>query len=87
MSDTWTTVEPGEHVVQCPYCYALVLWSRVPDHSSVCGEENEDPRIQELTDRIRDLEDTVNNDRDIWALDLRVSDLETKLEHKEKEAK
>lgn len=66
-------------LVECPECYAVVTWRRVPEHAEWHESGQEMPDLTDIKDRLRGLDDSVHNiERDIDELDQVVSGLNAK---------
>lgn len=63
-------------LVECPECYAVVTWRRVPEHADWHESEQEMLDLADLKDQVRDVEDSISTiGRELGELDKAVEEL------------
>lgn len=68
--------EQMQTLVECPECFAVVTWRRVPEHAEWHESGQEDIDLADLKDRMSDVESTISNiEYDMSVLDKAVTAL------------
>ena len=63
-------------LVECPECFAVVTWRRVPEHADWHESEQEMLDLADLKDQVRDLGDSISNIKhELGELDKAVEEL------------